>query len=110
MRIQSLISIALMALAVTCGAAAQEQATLVPPVRPFRLPRRIGVFAEAQISLQQALSMALANNKDIQASRIDRDEADYNLIGAQGLFDPLASATGQWQKQIIPVASSLGGS
>src|SRR5712691_9866158 len=52
----------------------------------------------------------LANNKDIQASRIDRDEADYNLIGAQGLFDPLASATGQWQKQIIPVASSLGGS
>jgi len=110
MRIQSLISIALMALAVTCGAAAQEQATLVPPVRPFRLPPRIGVFAEAQISLQQALSMALANNKDIQASRIDRDEADYNLIGAQGLFDPLASATGQWQKQIIPVASSLGGS
>jgi outer membrane protein len=110
MRIKSLNSIALMALAVTCGAAAQEQATLVPPVRPFRLPPRIGVFAEAQISLQQALSMALANNKDIQASRIDRDEADYNLIGAQGLFDPLASATGQWQKQIIPVASSLGGS
>jgi outer membrane protein TolC len=110
MRIQSLKSIALMALAATCGAAAQEQATLVPPVRPFRLPPRIGVFAEAQISLQQALSMALANNKDIQASRIDRDDADYNLIGAQGLFDPLASATGQWQKQIIPVASSLGGS
>jgi len=99
-----------MALAACCSAAAQEQTTLVPPVRPFRLPPRIGVFAEAQISLQQALSMALANNKDIQASRIDRDEADYNLIGAQGLFDPLASATGQWQKQIIPVASSLGGS
>jgi len=110
MRIQFLKSIAAMALAVTCGAAAQEQATLVPPVRFFRLPPRIGVFAEAQISLQQALSMALANNKDIQASRIDRDEADYNLIGAQGLFDPVASATGQWQKQIIPVASSLGGS
>jgi outer membrane protein TolC len=110
MRIQFLKSIAVMALAACCSAAAQEQATLVPPVRPFRLPPRIGVFAEAQISLQQALSMALANNKDIQASRIDRDEADYNLIGAQGLFDPLASATGQWQKQIIPVASSLGGS
>jgi HAE1 family hydrophobic/amphiphilic exporter-1 len=110
MRIQFLKSIAAMALAACCSAAAQEQTTLVPPVRPFRLPPRIGVFAEAQISLQQALSMALANNKDIQASRIDRDEADYNLIGAQGLFDPLASATGQWQKQIIPVASSLGGS
>jgi HAE1 family hydrophobic/amphiphilic exporter-1 len=110
MRIHFLKSIAAMALAACGSAAAQEQATLVPPVRPFRLPPRIGVFAEAQISLQQALSMALANNKDIQASRIDRDEADYNLIGAQGLFDPLASATGQWQKQIIPVASSLGGS
>ena len=110
MRIQFLKSIAAMALAASCIAAAQEQATLVPPVRPFRLPPRIGVFAEAQISLEQALSMALSGNKDIQASRIDRDEADYNLIGAQGLFDPLVGATGQWQKQIIPVASSLGGS
>jgi len=39
----------------------QDTPTLVPPVRPFRLPSRIGVFGEAQITLQQALAMALAN-------------------------------------------------
>jgi outer membrane protein TolC len=110
MRMQLLKYAAAIAL-VGCGLqAAQEQATLVPPVRTFRLPPRIGVFAETQISLPQALALALANNTDIQASRIDRDEAEYNLIGAQGAFDPTVGATVGWQKQIVPVASSLGGS
>jgi HAE1 family hydrophobic/amphiphilic exporter-1 len=110
MRLELLKYILMFALAVSPAASAQQQTTLVPPVRSIRVPPRIGVFAEAQISLQQALAMALSNNKDIQASRIDRDEADYNLIGAQGVFDPNVGTVGQWQKQIVPVASALGGS
>ncbi len=85
-------------------------ATLVPPVRPLRVIPRIGVLAEAQITLQQAIGMALASNKDIQLSRIDREEADYTLLGARGAYDPLIGANGSFQKQINPVASSLGGS
>ena len=92
------------------GASAQEATTLVPPVRPFRLPPRIGVFGEAQITLQQALANALANNNDIDASRIDREISDYNLSGARGLYDPTIGAVGQFLKQVNPVASSLGGS
>jgi len=84
--------------------------TLVPPVRPFRLPPRIGVFGEAQLSLAQALSMALSNNKDIESSRIDREEVDYTLLGAQGVYDPTVSGSSYWQKQVQPIASSLGGS
>ncbi len=89
---------------------AEDTPTLVPPVRPFRLPSRIGVFGEAQITLQQALAMALANNKDITASRIDREIAGYNLTGARGLYDPTIGAVSQFLKQQTPVASALGGS
>jgi outer membrane protein TolC len=84
--------------------------TLVPPVRPFHAPARIGVLVEARITLQEVLGMALANNKDIESSRIDREEAEYNLVGAQGAFDPLMNGTGQYLKQIAATASSLGGS
>jgi outer membrane protein TolC len=89
---------------------AQEQTTLVPPVRPFRLPPRVGIMAETQLSLQQALALALANNNDIDASKIDRELSDYSLTAARGVFDPVVGAVGQFQKQVTPVASSLGGS
>src|SRR6476620_8585125 len=88
----------------------QEATTLIPPVRTFRLPARIGVFGEARITLQQALAMALANNKDIVASRIDREISGYSLTGARGLYDPTIGAVSQFLKQVNPVASSLGGS
>ena len=76
-------TLALAAILMPC-APAQEATTLVPPVRPFRLPARIGVFGQAQITLQQALALALANNNDIVASRIDREISGYNLTGARG--------------------------
>lgn len=84
--------------------------TLVPPVRPFRLPARIGVETQMEITLEQALAMALANNKDIEASRIDRLESEYSLTAAQGAFDPQLNVNSYWEQQINPVASSLGGS
>jgi outer membrane protein TolC len=89
---------------------AQEATTLVPPVRPFRLPARVGVFAEVRLTLQQALANALANNNNIDASRINREISGYNLTGARGLFDPTVGAVSQFLKQVNPVASSLGGS
>jgi outer membrane protein TolC len=84
--------------------------TLVPPVRPFRLPPRIGVETQMEVTLDQVLGMALANNKDIEASRIDRQEADYTLTGAQGAFDPVLNVNSYWEQQVTPIASSLGGS
>ncbi|HWZ29997.1 MAG TPA: TolC family protein [Bryobacteraceae bacterium] len=93
-----------------CLSFAQEQRTLVPPVRPFRIGPRIGVFTEARITLDQALQMALSNNKDIEASRIDKQEAEYNLIGALGVYDPVLGGTTYWLKQVSPASSSLSGS
>ena len=94
----------------TLSLAAPDQTTSVPPVREFRLPARIGVFGEVRLSLEQALALALANNNDIDASKIDREEADYALLGARGVFDPTVSALSSWQRQIVPVASALAGS
>jgi len=93
----------------TCSSFAQEPQTLVPPVRPFRIEPRVGIFTEARITLDQALQMALVNNKDVEASRMDKQEADYSVIGAQGAYDPVMGGTTYWLKQISPVASSLGG-
>jgi outer membrane protein len=101
---------ALALLALTPSVFAQQAtSTLVPPVRPFRLPPRTGVETPMEITLDQALAMALANNKDIEASRIDREESEYNLTAALGAFDAVLTTTAYWEQQITPVASSLGG-
>jgi len=63
-----------------------------------------------EITLDQVLAMALANNKDIESSRIDQLEADYNLTAALGAFDPVLGVNSYWQQQITPIASALGGS
>ncbi|HTB18529.1 MAG TPA: TolC family protein [Bryobacteraceae bacterium] len=84
--------------------------TLVPPVRPFHLPPRTGIETQMEVSLDQTLALALANNKDIEASRIDRLESDYTLSAAQGAFDPQLNVTSYWEQQVTPIASSLGGS
>jgi outer membrane protein TolC len=90
--------------------AQQDQQTPLPPLRPFQIAPRVGVLTESGLSLDQALQMALANNKDVEASRIDKQEADYTLMGAKGVYDPVMGSAASWQKQISPVASSLSGS
>ena len=74
------------------------------------LPPRIGVITDKELTLQDALAMALANNKDIDGSRIDRDKAINNVLGAKGYFDPRIGGTTSFQKNVTPVASTLGGS
>jgi len=87
-----------------------QAVTRVPPVRPFVLPPRIGVITDKELTLQDALAMALANNKDIDGSRIDRDKAINSVSGAKGFFDPRIGGNSSFQKNVAPVASSLGGS
>ncbi len=101
----------------TCAVWGQQQAaepdqaiTRVPPVRPFVLSPRVGVFTDKELTLQDALAMALANNKDIDGSRIDREKAVNSVSGAKGSFDPRVGGSASFQKNVAPVASSLGGS
>jgi len=100
---------AILILLLAAAAFSQEERTLVPPRRPITFPPRIGVFTEARVTLDQALRMALESNKDIEASRIDKQESEYNLIGAEGAYDPVISGNSYWLKQVNAVASSIGG-
>ena len=89
---------------------ADQAITRIPPVRPFVLPPRIGVITDKELTLEDALAMALANNKDIDGSRIDRDKAINSVSGAKGSFDPKIGGVTSFQKTVTPVASTLGGS
>ena len=97
-------------LAISSLAFSQQEQTAVPPVRPFVLSPRIGIFNEAPLTLDQTLALALANNKDVDASRIDQDRARYAVLGARGAFDPRIGANLYGQKTISPVASTISGS
>lgn len=88
----------------------EDAATRIPPPRPFVLAPRIGVSGDKELTLQDALAMALANNKDVDGSRIDREKAINTVSGARGYFDPRVGGVTSFQKNVTPVASTLGGS
>jgi HAE1 family hydrophobic/amphiphilic exporter-1 len=94
----------------TLGFPLQQEQTAVPPVRPFVSPPRIGILNEAPLSLEQTLMLALANNKDIDSSRIDQEKARYSLLAARGVYDPRIGANLYGLKAVTPVASTIGGS
>jgi HAE1 family hydrophobic/amphiphilic exporter-1 len=71
---------------------------------------RIGIVSQREISLAETIAMVLANDKDIDSSRLMRDEAVYNVAGARGHFDPILGFSGNDQKQVSPATSILSGS
>ena len=47
-----------------------------------------------QLSLGDALGIALRNNFDLEIERLSTDVARYNAVGSWGAFDPVVSMTG----------------
>lgn len=104
-----------------CGSAvAQDVKQLsVPPVAPdFRAPQkqmpelnRVGVDMNRQrpLALRDALSMALANNKDIEVARENVRIAEFDLRGAHGVYDPRLNFSSFYERIENPIASFLSG-
>jgi HAE1 family hydrophobic/amphiphilic exporter-1 len=93
-----------------CFGQAVPQATpTTKPVRVIVLPRRIGILTEAQITLEDVVMSVLANNHDIDSSRIDRMEASIRLSGARGVYEPRFLMEPAFLHSETPVSSSLGG-
>jgi outer membrane protein len=61
------------------------------------------------LTLEELVVMVLQNSPDIEASRLDVLAADFNLTGAQGVYDPSFSWDTRYQKKATPVSSVLGG-
>ncbi len=74
------------------------------------LPPRVGIFGETPITLQEVIAKVLANNNDIDASRIEQDISSFDVLAAKGLFDPRLNLHLSLRDSTTPVSSSLGGS
>ena len=70
---------------------------------------RVGVDMNRQrpLSLRDALSMALENNKDIEVARENVRIAEFNLLGAQGVYDPRLSTAAFYERVKTPISSFL---
>jgi outer membrane protein TolC len=102
------------------AATAPNQLPAVPPVAPgFRAStgpfpelNRVGVDMAEQrpISIREAISMALANNKDIEVARQNVRIAEFDLQGARGAYDPRFSSLSYYERTETPATSFLSGS
>lgn len=74
--------------------------------------QRVGVAADKQINLtlRDAVMMALENNRDIEIERINTQLNEFDLRTAKGVYDPTLANTVYYQRQTTPVASILLGS
>src|SRR5687768_12036238 len=81
------------------------------PARPLPSAERVGVDMAEQtpLTLNDAIALALANNNDIDGSRIDVQVAEYNLTAARGVYDPIFSSESFFESRVTPTSSTLGG-
>jgi len=96
-----------------------------PPAAPAQPVLSVSVSARAQqahfqpipsateegvrLSLRDALSIAIANNVDLQVSVAGNEQGFYGVIQTKGIFDPLAFATFSAADQQSPQSSQLAG-
>ncbi len=78
---------------------------LLAPISPGQTPA-----PRLELTVEQAIAMALRNNRDIEVARVDLLSAEVSVGGAMGIFDPMFSLSGYREKRTIPVSSILAGS
>lgn len=80
-----------------------------PAERVFVLPDRPGIIGKVSVTLDQAIAEVLANNRDLEISRIDRGISGLNVTAAKGAYDPRFGADSYWERAVIPIGSIIGG-
>ena len=81
------------------------------PQKPLPELNRVGVDMNRQrpLSLREALALALENNKDIEVARENVRIAEFDLLGAQGVYDPRFNTTAFYERAENPISSFLSG-
>ncbi len=81
------------------------------PSRPLPSAERVGVDISDQVplTLNEAIALALANNNDIDGSRIDVQVAEYQLTAARGIYDPIFSSESYYESRTTPTSSTIAG-
>ena len=97
-----------------------DQAVTVPTVatefhanagKPLPPLTRVGVDLNEQkpLTMREAITMALRNNKDIEVARDNVSIAEADLLTARGAYDPRLSAQSYFERIKTPAASFLSG-
>lgn len=84
------------------------------PVPPVQLPgpehlRDFVVDGKLQLSLDQAIQLALANNTNVRIDELTYQSAWYNVLSARSVFDPVINGNASALRGTSPQASQLGG-
>ena len=79
------------------------------PLKEIEIKLRVGILAQTTIKLPEAIERVLANDPDLQISRIQLEQAGYLIRGAQGYYDPVAGLKAYRTHAVSPVASIIGG-
>lgn len=81
------------------------------PARPLPSAERVGVNVADQtpLSLNEAITLALQNNNNIEISQIDVRLSEFDLTAARGIYDPRFFTESYYERSKVPTASSLGG-
>lgn len=123
------VLLVIFALVISFGTRAQEPASSPEPSKMQQLPvpkiapdfraaqkplpelSRVGVDMNRQrpLSLREALALALENNKDIEVARENVRIAEFDLQGAQGIYDPRITTTAFYERAENPISSFLSG-
>lgn len=81
------------------------------PIRPLPSAERVGVdmMNQMPMTLEEAITLALQNNNDIDSSKISVQIAEFNLKGARGVYDPQLVGESYYERRTTPTASTIGG-
>src|ERR1051326_8515755 len=108
-RQHSLLSSILIAALTASSALAQNAA---PPVEQKSVSeQRIGVDPSQRklLTLRDAITMALENNRDIEVERFNVQLNEFDLRAAEGVYDPVLNSSFYYDRRTTPVASLLVG-
>jgi HAE1 family hydrophobic/amphiphilic exporter-1 len=75
---------------------------------PFKLVG-VDVSRERKLSLQEAVELALRNNRDIEVERVNIELSQFGLQGLEGQYDLQFSFGPSVNSRTLPVATLLGG-
>jgi outer membrane protein TolC len=81
------------------------------PARPLPDANRVGVDVANQLpmTLEEAITLALRNNNNIDVSRNNVQIGEFNLRAARGVYDPLIGSENYYESVTTPTASAIGG-
>ena len=103
-------TISLYSILFTAGVLGQQPAEApIQPLAEIPVAPRIGVMGRTTMSLGEVIERVLKNDRDLEISRILREESGYNVTAAKGAYDPVIGLRGYHSKTVTPIASLIGG-